>query len=263
MINLYLWRGRPNFGDLMSIDIVEWAFQDAVRVVDSTTSNKLIAIGSVLDKAAAGDTIWGTGVHPRRFYGSNENFFEKTHNFFSKKKFDDVDFLAVRGPVTQDFVFKKTGKWVEVFGDPAVIAPLVYPRVVNPVRKFLLINHFSVPAETGSIHCLDPSLPWREIVDQICQSEFVISSSLHGLILAEAYGVPALFLHNSREGLIKYIDYFGSTGRFPVVFNNLASITELDDSRLRKNVPPDLSSLAASLITSAKGYSLNASATRS
>jgi pyruvyltransferase len=59
---------------------------------------------------------------------------------------------------------------------------------------------------------------YQSFIDSLCSAKRVISSSLHGIILAEAYGVPAvLFLPESTHGnltLYKYQDYYYGTGRF-------------------------------------------------
>ena len=54
---------------------------------------------------------------------------------------------------------------------------------------------------------------WRTFIDSITNSELVISSSLHGIILAEAYGVPAIMLNHNRD-MFKYRDWYYSTGRY-------------------------------------------------
>jgi len=57
-------------------------------------------------------------------------------------------------------------------------------------------------------------LPWAEIVKKITQSRLVISSSLHGIIVAESFGIPTRFLKMTwTESLLKYQDYYESTGR--------------------------------------------------
>ena len=74
---------------------------------------------------------------------------------------------------------------------------------------------------------------------QIFNSKFVISSSLHGIILAEAYGVPAIFLNERQEKyLFKYEDWYQSTGRKDFVKANSVgealkySTPELPDLKL-------------------------------
>jgi pyruvyltransferase len=42
------------------------------------------------------------------------------------------------------------------------------------------------------VRVIDPRRPWRTVVDEIAASDVVISSSLHGVIVAEAYGIPAV-----------------------------------------------------------------------
>ena len=54
----------------------------------------------------------------------------------------------------------------------------------------------------------------------MCSANLVVSSSLHGIILAEAYGIPAILLRNPIDkSMFKYYDYYGSTRRnsFPIV----------------------------------------------
>jgi pyruvyltransferase len=55
---------------------------------------------------------------------------------------------------------------------------------------------------------------YRKFIDELCSCEKIISSSLHGIILAEAYGIPAVFLGEKRDSeMFKYYDWYISTGR--------------------------------------------------
>jgi len=55
---------------------------------------------------------------------------------------------------------------------------------------------------------------WVTLLDRIAHSELVVSTSLHGIICAEALGVPARFLWlNSGENIFKYQDYYSGTNR--------------------------------------------------
>ena len=60
---------------------------------------------------------------------------------------------------------------------------------------------------------VNPLAPLWEVIRHIAQSEFVIASSLHGIIVAEALGVPVRPLGSRAEALFKYDDYALGTGR--------------------------------------------------
>jgi pyruvyltransferase len=52
------------------------------------------------------------------------------------------------------------------------------------------------------------------VIRKICDSRFVISSSLHGIVVAEAFGIPARMLRiTETEPLFKYFDYYAGTNR--------------------------------------------------
>jgi hypothetical protein len=54
------------------------------------------------------------------------------------------------------------------------------------------------------------------VTNEITNSEFVVSSSLHGLIIADAFGIPNARLRISDRmpgGDWKFMDYFSSVGR--------------------------------------------------
>lgn len=62
---------------------------------------------------------------------------------------------------------------------------------------------------------VSPFTHWKTIVREILTSELVLSSSLHGIILSEAFGVPVRFVMPvGGETLFKYQDYFLGTGRY-------------------------------------------------
>lgn len=92
---------------------------------------------------------------------------------------------------------------------------------------------------------------YKSVIDAICSSEVVLSSSLHGLILAESYGVPAVFFQDRPDRFnFKYEDWYRSTGReFQVChsleearYANPIELPELDGLRkgLLDSFPYDL-----------------------
>lgn len=58
---------------------------------------------------------------------------------------------------------------------------------------------------------------WTDIIDKISLCEFIVSSSLHGLIVSDSYVILNLWVTFSKDGIkggfLKYRDYFSSVGR--------------------------------------------------
>ena len=55
---------------------------------------------------------------------------------------------------------------------------------------------------------------YKHFIDEIAQSDMVISSALHGIILAESYGVPTVYLRDAEIVQdFKFGDYYSGTGR--------------------------------------------------
>lgn len=67
---------------------------------------------------------------------------------------------------------------------------------------------------------------WQDIIDRICEYGIILSSSLHGLIIAEAYHVPNVWIEFGKPligGHFKFHDFFLSVQRYgetPLVIAN-------------------------------------------
>jgi pyruvyltransferase len=219
MIKLYAWGDHPNFGDMLSASVVEWVSGQQIKLVEASATNKLIAVGSVLQHAKPGDVVWGTGIHPLAYESIWRNY---------KKDTLDYTVLAVRGPLTRDILLARKVACPEVFGDPGILLPLMYPKKLEPQHELAIIPHFSehkrvAPiAASHRVEVIDASSPWRSVVDKIVKAKRIVSGSLHGIIVAEAYGIPATWYRAGHsEGMIKYADYYLGTGRIPRPFYDI------------------------------------------
>lgn len=212
-LELYYWQ-QPhfvNFGDYLSLKIVERIVNTPVKVYKNFPWNKyvkLIALGSMVSFAKDGDVIWGSGV--------NGKLLRKKDYGFSF-----LDVRAVRGPLTRQFLWDHFQiKAPTVYGDPGLLVPYLFPefkKKTEPSRPFILIPHYSesklFPKEDYP-YVVYPTDPWNEVIEAILDSEFVISSSLHGLVIADAYGIASRMLKISdTEPLFKYQDYYLGTNR--------------------------------------------------
>ena len=139
-------------------------------------------------------------------------------NQFWWRKIRKLDIRSVRGPVTRAGLIANGYTCPDIYGDPAILMPLIYsPTDRTKKKEYIVIPNHAV--ETGADYELSAiTSDYKAFINQIVQANLVISSSLHGIILAEAYGVPAILLGNDSLSLLKYQDWYQSTGRdtFPI-----------------------------------------------
>lgn len=237
-VNVYYWKPphTDNVGDLLSQIIINYLLVHYSLQKDQEVSEtkRLFAIGSVIDAARCKMVIWGSGLHHKSARIPNVDF----------------DIRAVRGPETKRMLEQCNVQCPEVFGDPAVLLPLFFSPALKKKFSYTIIPHFSSQKyylEKHAEHTISTlTSDWKGFVSRIIQSELVISGSLHGIILAEAYGVPAIALTDIDTDWFKYDDYYFSTGRHS--YNKASSV----DGALNM-VPdkvPDFKKMRSSLLAS-------------
>ncbi|MDO8564122.1 MAG: polysaccharide pyruvyl transferase family protein [Nanoarchaeota archaeon] len=207
-----------NFGDQLSQVIIEKILNKKIKTInlakDKNFSGKLLSLGSIFHYSKSQDTIWGTGINP--YWQKQKRFIL----FFKPLK--NLDIRAVRGPLTRKYIQDNLKiDCPEVYGDPALLIPSLFPKLKpNPKKEYGIIPHVKdIPLFINNPNLISPSEDWKKVVKAILKCKFIISSSLHGLIVAEAFGIPARWLHNNslpsyeKEGTFKYNDYYASTNR--------------------------------------------------
>lgn len=194
----------------------------------------LLCIGSIVEEFTTPQSvIWGSGaisgVKPLRHKPARV--------------------CAVRGRLTRDYLLRQGVACPEVYGDPALLLPLVYRPQVRKKYKVGLIPHvhdLQHPAVRKLASDKDVHLirlchygDWRRVVDELCACEVIASSSLHGLIVADAYGVPNVWIRLSDAvlgGSFKFMDYFSGVGRTtaaPLPVDERTTADELRQQRER------------------------------
>lgn len=197
----------------------------------------MFAIGSIIDFGYQDATIWGSGLL-NNF--AIENL--KKAKFIGRK----LDIRVVRGPYTKQLLERAGYQCPEKFGDPAVLMPMIYQPQTEKKYKVSVIQHIggANEREIGDIHTISMvSDDYKGVIDSIVASEKIISSSLHGLILAESYGIPAIFVaKDTMSQLMKYYDWYESTGRreFKIASSYKQALTmeptELPDLKKMQNL---------------------------
>jgi pyruvyltransferase len=198
------WIGSANFGD--AVNPILYKAITGREPIYSDQSPKTLAIGSIMHGALPNDIVWGTGCMSKEM----ELHCDSTTRI-----------LATRGPLTDRLIEKTGAKPTGVHGDPSILLPKFFPMKAEKKYKLGIIPHYidyeqvelMTRPESKLIRVFDHPL---EVIKQICECEKVISSSLHGIIVAEAYGVPAVWVEFSDKVYgqgFKFKDYYAGTGR--------------------------------------------------
>jgi len=218
-IPLTWWTVTPNFGDLLSPYLVEKLTSKQLKAVNNSPGKRrslrsvlrkspfsYLGIGSIISRANNNSIVWGSGA-----FGT-----ETKDNLNRKAKY-----LAVRGPLTRNLLRINGIQCPEVYGDPALLIPGIFNPPVTKKYKIGVILRWS---ETDW-HGVDADRDVKKInlgtsdiegtLTDILSCERIISSSLHGIILADAYGIPSAWLSSETpKGLeFKFYDYFLSVNK--------------------------------------------------
>ncbi|MFZ3415588.1 polysaccharide pyruvyl transferase family protein [Arthrobacter sp. 3Tela_A] len=211
-LNLLWWDERPNFGDAVG----PWL---AGRLSGLTPVNgrslrlgtpALATAGSIAGWLEQdGSQIWGSGL-----MGPLEG-----ESLARMRCLKNVRVHAVRGRNTRTELQRMTGWHVpEVYGDPALLLPrFLETDGAAPGGGIAVVPHLDhrgslKSAAVPGITLVDVREGVETVVRQIAAAQVCVSSSLHGIIVAQAYGVPWVWLRVSDRIIsgdrYKFEDFF-------------------------------------------------------
>jgi pyruvyltransferase len=211
-----------NAGDFLALYLGPMLSGRSAHLEDLWTrsSDSLALVGSILHQGPR--YSWGAGfIDPTRKLRSNTQ-----------------EVFAIRGPVSYQQYQNETNasarpskaRVSKVYGDAGTLMSWYY-QPHNQTKRYSLcimqhfrevgvapvVAHLLAHWEFGKIRTLDIYGNLFTIMDQMVQCEYVLSSTLHGLIFADSYGIPNghldLATGKIMGGYHKYDDYFGSVGR--------------------------------------------------
>lgn len=237
------WNYETNIGDTLSPVIVNWVLnqKNIVPNCEKKRTIHLLALGSIIGLLDYDAIIWGSGIHK----------FSSIANIARQSDYVKYDIRAVRGPLTRQALMASGYECPEIYGDPAILMPLIYQKQSEKKYRFTLIPHMNMIDEQNEkygkiLNVLDVrTTDYKAFIDELTASECVISASLHGIILAESYGVPAVLLMNGMESeILKYYDWYWSTGRR----NILIAASVEDAMKAHPMELPDLSQMRENIM---------------
>jgi len=155
--------------------------------------------------------------------------------------------LSVRGALTRDMYLRAGIACAEVYGDLGLLLRYIIPKpTVEKKFKIGLIPHFvdydaCVARVRGKsdwtvLNIRQADTP-DQFVRQLHECDLILSSSLHGIVFADSYGIPAHHTVLSDRvigGEFKFRDYYSSVKRdyFHV------SIDSLDTEAIQRACTP-------------------------
>lgn len=212
---LFWWDRETNFGDFLGPFLAELITgRRAFNIRHLPGVPGLASVGSISAKLPhAGIALWGSGLlRPIRSPASHLP--SRVH--------------AVRGRLTRKQMQRHYGSDVpKVFGDPALLLPKYYQPAADQRTKgrIALIPHFLhregalAAGAADDIALIDVAGEPEDVLGQIASARCVVSTSLHGIICAQAYGVPWAWLQNAEHdvngGAFKFEDFFSTLGGDP------------------------------------------------
>lgn len=230
-------KGKINFGDALSPILVrEITGRDVAY--SSIFKCELIGVGSILDTyfrwrlARAllfngNAIIWGSG------------FIKEG----PKRHPEGLVIAAVRGPDTRERLHLSPSVPI---GDPGLLASMLTQRCISPRYSWGIIPHLA-DAKDQRVQLLLNNTKHSTLIrldedpiqtlKRISQCERIISSSLHGLVVADALNIPnwrIRFGNNVIGGSWKFNDYFNSVQK-----SNRDSIFSPASGNLEKSALPE------------------------
>lgn len=233
-ISLYYYK-CDNAGDILNETLIPDLFGIKVSQESFETSD-MLAVGSVLERIVKGSNagwtneklqktadkskaiiVWGTGF----MYGYDD---------FSEMKFvRPADIRAVRGELSRKACEKIIGGKLNcVTADPGLLAPFLLDKMPEKKYKLGIIPHFreyeneeylnlfkNINSKCENSVIIDLSENLTDVLTKIASCETVISTSLHGLIFSDAFGIPSMWCEMTDiilGGGYKYRDYYSCYG---------------------------------------------------
>jgi len=198
-----------NAGDLVGPAILEKLTGKPVTAVPlkdyDTETLHYMCVGSTLAHATAQTVLWSTGLQLATL----------------RPRGNPLKILGVRGPLTAAALRHCGCEEVRVIGDGALSLPALFPPAQLTTHEWGWIPHYvdiaepfaALADENAAVISPQQSLP--DYIRRLTSCRTIVSSSLHGLIIAHAYGIPALYAKVSDRvfgGGFKFRDYYAFVG---------------------------------------------------
>jgi pyruvyltransferase len=191
--------GRYNVGDMLTPYLFSKMTNKLLKQADppNDPAKQLVVsgVGSVLRDSNKSSIIWGSGIAVR-----GKHSLERIINT-NKMSSDEINNI--------------------ILGDPGLCMSTLYkPIMTDIIYKYGIVLHYVddkygplLSSVNNAKYVSVNHLP-EEFIDNIVDCEIIISSSLHGLVLAISYNKPVIYIEFEKTLLpkdnIKFHDFFSA-----------------------------------------------------
>lgn len=204
----FWWTGTPNFGDALTPLLLQ-RISGKTAEWSTILFADIVVVGSVLHQIPEG--WWGIVAGAGKLFETTE------------PKLQHADVRLLRGPLSAAGI-----KGDFALGDPGLLASEIV--TAEPGKYDLGVvphwsdNELASRFKKWNPRVISPRQDPETVVREIGSCKKIVSSSLHGLIVADSFGIPrrAEMFHRAQyEGLdFKFNDYGASIG-VPTEFGKL------------------------------------------
>lgn len=221
-LGLFYYQRTLNFGDVLNADLAQWLGITAIESVPAIECDAVF-IGSLLHFFLTTEFCLSRWLYPPvKIWGAG---FISAPTVEREKLNRRVDIHAVRGYHSLERLKKITGKKLDkvAVGDPGLLASyLIDTSAITKKHDLGIVPHF-VDKNHPSLSkinvknsmMIDIQQKPLDVLRQISQCNYILSSAMHGLIAADALGIPNVRMIVSDKiigGDYKYDDYYSALG---------------------------------------------------
>ncbi len=192
------WHNCTNFGDALTPYLIKKiSGQDVEYVEVNSEPPPFMVTGSILGCNTFCGIVWGAGCA----FESDLN--PDLFNF----PFLDYQIIATRGLLSKELV-EQSGHKPIAYGDPGFLLPRFYHPdmevkydvgIICSWVDFNYVDGYFKNDRVTVINALGSYNVVEETVDKLLQCRVIVSSTLHGLVAAIAYGIPAVLVKFSNK----------------------------------------------------------------
>ena len=190
-----------NFGDLLTPYVLDY-FQIPYQKVKKHKDADIMCVGSIARRTQSHHIVLGSGIY-----------------YKDDKINPHAEWKFVRGPYTRKRVIELGGKCPEIYGDPALLLP-AFCKESDKEFDVGIVPHFvdyqTVKKKYPNYKIINVvNKNPLEVAKEITKCKRIVSSSLHGIICAHAYNIPAAWVKFSKNLIgddIKFYDHYASIG---------------------------------------------------